>query len=138
MKIGPKTFENINSKLYTVGKQAQFASSLTNPLSRFVDHITYLSIGLVGGLLVLNNIGNVTVGLISSFIIYSTQFSKPFIELSGIMTQIQSALAGLERTFEILDEKPETPDSNNILNKENLFGEVEFKNVYFSYVKTNL
>ncbi|QQK06874.1 ABC transporter ATP-binding protein [Miniphocaeibacter halophilus] len=130
-----KTFENINSELYTVGKQAQFASSLTNPLSRFIDHISYLSIGLVGGLLVLNSVGNVTVGLISSFIIYSTQFSKPFIELSGIMTQIQSALAGLQRTFEIIDEKPETPDTNNILNKEKLSGKVEFKNVYFSYTK---
>ena len=93
-----ETFEALNQTLYEKGQKAQFSSSLTNPLSRFIDHLSYLSIGLVGGLLVLSGNPLVTVGVISSFTIYSSQFSKPFIELSGITNQIQAALAGLERT----------------------------------------
>lgn len=130
-----ENFENINKKLYTVGQKAQFASSLTNPISRFVDHMTYISIGFIGALLYINGFKNITVGLISSFIIYSTQFSKPFIELSGIMTQIQTALAGLSRIFEIIDSKEELSDKNNIVLKDDIKGYVEFKDVYFSYNK---
>ncbi len=128
-----QTFEQINETLNTIGQQAQFASSLTNPLSRFVDHMTYIAIGLTGGLLALQAGSSVTVGMISSFIIYASQFAKPFIELSGIMTQLQTALAGLERTFHILDTPTETPDSDKVLSKETVRGDVVFDHVSFSY-----
>ena len=130
-----ENFENINSKLYLVGQKAQFASSLTNPISRFIDHITYISIGFIGALLYIFGYGNITVGIITSFIIYSTQFSKPFIELSGLMTQIQTAIAGLSRIFEIIDSKEEESDESNIVLKDDIKGYVEFKDVCFSYNK---
>lgn len=130
-----ETFENINHQLQVIGEKAQFISSLTNPLSRFVDHLGYLSIGVVGGILVISHSGNVTVGMITSFIIYSSQFSKPFIELSGITTQIQTALAGLGRIFQLADEKKEEPDNSS--QNANLIsdGEIDFNHVAFSYEK---
>ena len=76
--------------------------------------------------------GAVTVGTVSSFVIYSSQFSKPFIELSGITTQIQTATAGLRRVFEVLDSKEEIPDEPNALELENVRGEVQFNHVAFS------
>src|SRR5699024_8083501 len=97
-------FESINQELYVKGQKAQFSSSLTNPLSRFVDHLAYIAVGFAGGWLILSGSDLVTIGVVSSFTIYSTQFSKPFIEISGLMTQIQTALAGLSRTFEIFDQ----------------------------------
>lgn len=135
-QVSQRTFEAFNQTLYTQGQKAQFSSSLTNPLSRFIDHLTYLSIGLVGGLLVLNGHTTVTIGIISSFTIYSSQFSKPFIELSGITTQIQTALAGLDRTFNILDQPPEKPDAPDAYQLKNVKGSVVFDQVSFSYVST--
>lgn len=132
--VSQKRFEELNQHLYVRGQKAQFSSSLTNPLSRFIDHLAYLLIGLVGGLLYLSGNQLVTIGIISSFTIYSTQFSKPFIELSGITTQIQTALAGLERTNEILNQPLETPDSETAKVLDKVVGEVTFKNVDFSYV----
>lgn len=131
--VSQQRFEQLNQHLYSKGQKAQFSSSLTNPLSRFIDHISYLLIGLVGGMLLLTGNPTITIGIISSFTIYSTQFSKPFIELSGITTQIQTALAGLDRTAEILTQSIETPDSQNarVLNK--IIGAVTFQNVSFSY-----
>jgi ATP-binding cassette subfamily B multidrug efflux pump len=129
------TFEALNNALYTKGQKAQFSSSLTNPLSRFIDHLAYLSIGLVGGLLALNGHTAVTVGIISSFTIYASQFSKPFIEISGITTQIQTALAGLERTFTILDQPVEQADAPDALDLTKVQGTVQFEHVYFSYTK---
>jgi ATP-binding cassette subfamily B multidrug efflux pump len=129
-------FEEVNTLLYKKGQRAQFSSSLTNPISRFIDHAAYLMIGLVGGLLALNGHSAITVGVISSFTIYSSQFSKPFIELSGITTQIQTALAGLERVFDLMDQPVETPDVPHAvsLRPSEIKGEVAFKDVYFSYV----
>ncbi len=126
-------FDELNEQLYVWGQKAQFSSSLTNPFSRFIDHLAYIFIGLVGGLLVLNGIGGVTIGVISSFTIYSSQFSKPFIDLSGITTQIQTALAGLERTFSILDEPEEVHDAPTARLLEHAQGEVRFEHVSFSY-----
>ena len=131
-----ETFEALNQTLYEKGQKAQFSSSLTNPLSRFIDHLSYLSIGLVGGLLVLSGNPLVTVGVISSFTIYSSQFSKPFIELSGITNQIQAALAGLERTFDMMDQPVERPDAPNAIVLKEARGRVEFKDVDFSYTPT--
>ncbi|CAM3347052.1 ABC transporter ATP-binding protein [Vagococcus fessus] len=126
-------FDKLNHTLQIEGQKAQYASSLTNPLSRFIDHLTYVFIGLIGGLLVVKGNTTLTVGMISSFTIYSSQFSKPFIELSGITTQIQTGLAGLDRTFQLLDEPIETEDTSDSLPLEQTVGAIEFKHVAFSY-----
>lgn len=107
-------FEALNQELYVRGQKAQFVSSLTNPSSRFVDHLAYLMVGLVGGLLALKTDSGVTIGIISSFTIYSSQFTKPFIELSGITIQIQTAIAGLDRSFELLKEPVEQADDPDV------------------------
>lgn len=131
--INQEQFEMINDELNLRGRKAQFSSSLTNPLSRFVDHLSYLSVGFVGGLLYFSGSGLVTVGMISSFTIYSSQFSKPFIELSGITTQIQTALAGLARTFQLLDQVPESADETATQTMKEIKGKIDFENVAFAY-----
>lgn len=131
--INQEQFEMINDELNLRGRKAQFSSSLTNPLSRFVDHLSYLSVGFVGGLLYFSGSGLVTVGMISSFTIYSSQFSKPFIELSGITTQIQTALAGLARTFQLLDQVPESADDTATQAMKEIKGKIDFENVAFTY-----
>ena len=133
--VNQQKFEAINQELNVRGQKAQFSSSLTNPMSRFVDHLAYLAVGFVGGLLVLNGSQLVTIGVISSFTIYASQFTKPFIELSGITTQIQTAIAGLNRTFEMLDQKIETPDAPDAITLKNVKGAVRFSQVDFSYTK---
>ena len=134
-EMNQQQFRALNMDLYEKGQRAQFSSSLTNPSSRFIDHIAYLSIGLAGGLLALRSGSTITVGVISSFTIYSSQFSKPFIELSGITTQIQTAFSGLERAFELIDQSEEVPDAPDAdaLNPDTIKGEVVFNHVSFSY-----
>ncbi|MDH6365505.1 ATP-binding cassette subfamily B multidrug efflux pump [Enterococcus sp. PF1-24] len=128
-------FETMNQELNVRGQKAQFASSLTNPSSRFIDHLAYLAIGFTGGCLILKGDSHLTIGIISSFFIYASQFSKPFIELSGITTQIQTAITGLERTFALLNEKPESPDLQTVAPVTNVQGKIQFKNVSFAYEK---
>lgn len=128
-------FEALNQELYVRGQKAQFASSLTNPSSRFVDHLAYLMVGLVGGLLALKTNSGVTIGIISSFTIYSSQFTKPFIELSGITIQIQTAIAGLDRSFELLKEPVEQADDPDAITLANAKGKVVFDHVDFAYQK---
>ncbi|MEG0373742.1 MAG: ABC transporter ATP-binding protein [Enterococcus sp.] len=130
-----KNFEALNQELYVRGQKAQFASSLTNPSSRFVDHLAYLMVGLVGGLLALRTNSGVTIGIISSFTIYSSQFTKPFIELSGITIQLQTAIAGLDRSFELLREPVEEPDDSDAVVLNDTYGKVVFDHVAFSYQK---
>lgn len=126
-------FEALNQELYQRGQKAQFSSSLTNPMSRFVDHLAYVAVGFVGALLLLGGSTLVTVGMISSFTIYASQFTKPFIELSGITTQIQTAIAGMKRAFEILDQPSEIPDSPDAVVLKQVKGAVAFEQVDFAY-----
>lgn len=133
-KIMQDKFEKINEKLNINGQKAQFSSSLTNPLARFIDHLTYLTIGLVGGLCLLNGNQHITVGIISSFTIYASQFSKPFIEISGISTQIQTALVSLNRTFELIHQKPEKTDGQSAIELTDVEGTIIFNQVNFSYL----
>ncbi|MGO3608819.1 MAG: ABC transporter ATP-binding protein [Enterococcus sp.] len=128
-------FEALNQELYVRGQKAQFASSLTNPSSRFVDHLAYLMVGLVGGLLALKSGSDITIGIISSFTIYSSQFTKPFIELSGITIQIQTAIAGLDRSFELLKEPVEQADDPDAITLTAAKGTVVFNHVDFAYQK---
>lgn len=131
-EVNQTRFEEINQELYVRGQKAQFSSSLTNPLSRFVDHLAYVAVGFAGAYLISAGSEVVTIGVVSSFTIYSTQFSKPFIEISGITTQIQTALAGLTRTFELVDQHPESADATA---KElgDVQGEIRFEQVDFAY-----
>ncbi|MCJ0538233.1 ABC transporter ATP-binding protein [Enterococcus cecorum] len=130
--INQQKFEEMNQILYVKGKNAQFSSAIANPLSRFVDHLAYVAVGCVGGLLAIKHPELVSIGTVSSFTIYSSQFSKPFIELTGLTTQIQSALAGMERTIELLAQKPLKEEAS--LTLPPIQGKVEFQHVDFRYV----
>lgn len=130
--INQQKFEEMNQILYVKGKNAQFSSAIANPLSRFVDHLAYVAVGCVGGILAIKHPEVVSIGTVSSFTIYSSQFSKPFIELTGLTTQIQSAMAGMERTIDLLSQKPIHEKITQELPK--VKGEVVFDQVHFSYV----
>lgn len=132
--INQQKFEEMNQILYVKGKNAQFSSAIANPLSRFVDHLAYVAVGCVGGLLAIKHPDLVSIGTVSSFTIYSSQFSKPFIELTGLTTQIQSAMAGMERTIELLAQKPLKEEAS--LPLPPIQGKVEFQHVNFRYVSS--
>lgn len=132
--INQQKFEEMNQILYVKGKNAQFSSAIANPLSRFVDHLAYVAVGCVGGILAIKHPELVSIGTVSSFTIYSSQFSKPFIELTGLTTQIQSAMAGMERTIDLLAQKPIHEKITQELPK--VKGEAVFDQVHFSYVPT--
>lgn len=134
-RVNQQHFEAMNQELYVRGQKAQFASSLTNPSSRFVDHLAYMMVGLVGGLLALNGHSGATIGIISSFTIYSSQFTKPFIELSGITIQLQTAVAGLDRSFDLLRQPVEQADAADAKVLQQANGTVVFDQVDFSYDK---
>ena len=129
--ISINNFKNINNDLYRAGVKSQFFGSLANPSTRLVNNIAYTIVGISGSLISI--LGKITVGDISSFLIYSNLFTKPFNEISGVYTQIQSASASSKRIFEILDLQEEEEDDNK-LSLENVQGEVEFKDVSFSYI----
>lgn len=128
-----ETFETLNAELHETGKKAQFLSSLTNPLSRFVDHIGYLAIGLVGGLIMIHQPEAMTVGMISSFILYAAQFSKPIIELSSAFTQILAGVAGLNRIQFILEQTPEEVQDKQTMLPAPKNGFIQFEDVSFAY-----
>lgn len=125
-----KSFEEINSRLYDCGVKAQFYSSLTNPCTRFVNGIVYALVGIIGALSAVS--GRLSVGEISCFLTYANQYTKPFNEISGVVTELQSAFASAARVFKVLDEPEETDDSNLYKLKE-CEGNVDIENVSFSY-----
>lgn len=124
-------FKEINKRLYQAGQKAQWYSSMTNPTTRFVNNIAYVSVTLIGGFMAIS--GHLSIGNIASFLTYSNQFAKPINEITTITSQIQSAFASAERIFQLIDEKEEksilTPEEN-ISNCE---GNVSFNNLNFSY-----
>lgn len=126
-------FSEINSRLYTCGQKAQFASSLVNPTTRLINNTAYVCVGIVGAILTIR--GSITVGVISSFLIYATQFAKPINEITSVATQIQTAFAAAKRIFEIIDEKPESAEPDDMPEFRDVQGNVSFKNVSFSYRK---
>lgn len=127
-------FREINARLHKIGRQAQFASSLVNPSARVVDHISYLLVGVVGGFIAIG--GGVSIGVISSFLIYSGQFSKPFNDISGIMSNLQTAFASLGRVLSVLDEAEESADAPDAEALTAPRGAVSFEHAAFSYDKT--
>ena len=128
-----ENFDKISDNLAETATRAMFASAMINPSTRFVNNIAYISVGLVGGILAVTK--GVSVGIVSSFLIYANQFAKPFNEISGITAQIQTAFASLTRIFEIIDEEPESRDKDNAIELENCKGNIEIRNVDFSYDK---
>ena len=124
-------FRRINDELYVCGKNAQFASSLANPSTRFVNGIVYAAVGVIGALSAIS--GGLSVGQISCFLTYANQYTKPFNEVTGVISQIQTAIAGGARLFELIDSPDKTPDSENAKPLENVKGNIEFNNVSFSY-----
>ena len=126
-------FEEINSRLYDCGVKAQFYSALTNPCTRFVNGLVYAATGVFGAISVLTGgAGVMSVGQIATFLSYANQYTKPFNEITGVITELQSAFASARRVFNILDEEPESSDANGI-EIENCNGSIEIKNVSFSY-----
>lgn len=131
-KRSAEKFGEINERLYKCGVKAQFLSALTNPSTRFVNGIVYAAVGITGAFTVVN--GALTVGFLSTFLAYANQYTKPFNEISGVITELQAAFAGAERVFALLDEKEEEPD-DALPALENCDGTVSVENVYFSYDK---
>lgn len=129
-------FEEINSRLYTCGLKAQFYSALTNPCTRFVNGLVYAATGVFGAISVLEGIasGNpvMSVGQIATFLSYANQYTKPFNEITGVITELQAAFASARRVFAVLDEEPEISDENGIEVTDSK-GSIEIKNVSFSY-----
>ena len=122
-------FVKINNNLSKVSLKAIFFSSLTNPVTRFVNSMVYMAVALIGSLSVLN--GVLSVGMLVSFLSYANQYTKPFNEISGVITELQNAIACLNRVFDLIYEDEYAPDGDERF--ENTNGTVEFKNVYFSY-----
>ena len=127
-------FNEINKDLYTYGQKAQFYSALTNPVTRFINGIVYAAVGVFGAISAIN--GFLSIGNLSAFLSYANQYTKPFNEISGVITELQSAFASAKRVFDILDEDVEPLDSENAISIPSSSYEVNFKDVSFSYTKT--
>ncbi len=124
-------FDEINSRLYTCGVKAQFYSSMTNPCTRFVNGVVYAAVGIIGAISAIG--GGISVGQLSSFLSYANQYTKPFNEISGVVTELQTAFASARRIFEVLDEPVQPPDSPDALVLERCDGDVRLADVSFSY-----
>lgn len=125
-------FDSINDDLQKCSLKAIFFSSLTNPCTRFVNSLVYASVAIVGAFTAIN--GGISIGQLSCFLSYANQYTKPFNEISGVLTELQNALACAARIFELIEEKSEIPDANDAKIVNNVNGKVTLNNVYFSYV----
>lgn len=126
-----ETFDEINGRLAKASLQATFFSSLTNPCTRFVNSLVYTGVGLVGAFCAMN--GMITVGQLSCFLSYANQYTKPFNEISGVVTELQNALACAERIFQLIEEEPQVPEPENVVTLTDVKGNVDLEHVYFSY-----
>lgn len=127
-----ETFDEINQRLQKCSLRAIFFSSITNPSTRFVNSLVYATVGLTGALSALT--GGITVGQLSCFLTYANQYTKPFNEISGVITELQNALACAARIFELIEEEAEIPDVPEAVELQEADGHVEMEHVYFSYV----
>lgn len=125
-------FEKLNQQLYDVGFKAQFAGALANPSTRFVNALVYAAVAIIGALTVIS--GGLSIGGLSCFLTYANQYTKPFNEVTGVLTQLQTGLAAAERVFAVLEAEDESPGNNIITDAENVRGNVEIRDVSFSYV----
>lgn len=124
-------FDKINDDLAKYSLKATFFSSITNPATRFVNSIVYAAVALFGAIMAVK--GNITVGILSCFLSYANQYTKPFNEISSVVTELQNAIACAARVFELIEEAPELPDKADATELENVKGSVKINNLYFSY-----
>ena len=126
-------FDEINGRLEKCSLRAIFFSSLTNPCTRFVNSLVYMGVGLTGSLAVIR--GGLTIGQLTCFLSYANQYTKPFNEISGVITELQNALACAARIFELIEEEPQLPDAEDARVLTDVEGAVSLNNVSFSYSK---
>lgn len=124
-------FDEINERLSKCSLRATFFSSLTNPSTRFVNSIVYAAVGIFGALSAIA--GRISVGQLTCFLSYANQYTKPFNEISGVVTELQNALACAARIFELIEEEADTPDAPDAVELQTADGHVDIENVYFSY-----
>ena len=125
-------FDEINERLQKYSLRAIFFSSITNPSTRFVNSLVYATVGVVGAFTAIA--GGISVGQLSSLLSYANQYTKPFNEISGVITELQNALACAGRVIELIEEDAEVPDAEDAVDLEHANGKVELSHVYFSYV----
>ncbi|MGN0425457.1 MAG: ABC transporter ATP-binding protein [Acetatifactor sp.] len=125
-------FREINGRLENCSLKAIFFSSLTNPCTRFVNSLVYAGVGIFGAIVAIR--GGISVGRLSCFLSYANQYTKPFNEISGVVTELQNALACAGRIFELIDEEPQIPDAEDALVLEHAKGNVKLQDVCFGYV----
>lgn len=125
-------FDETNERLQKSSLKAIFFSSLTNPATRFVNSLVYAGVGVFGAFIALGN--GITVGQLSCFLSYANQYTKPFNEISGVVAELQNALACAARIFALIEEEPQTSEAEDAKVLSNVRGEVALKNVYFQYV----
>ena len=130
-----RDFDEINGRLETVSRKAVFFSSLVNPSTRFVNNLVYAGVALIGALICLSPAGGMalTVGGLSAFLTYAGQYTKPFNEISGVVTELQNAMACAARLFELIEAECEIPDASDAIVLENCQGQVTLRDVAFSY-----
>ena len=126
-------FDEVNERLAAASLKATFYSSLTNPCTRFVNALVYAAVGLTGALAAIR--GTITVGQLSCFLSYANQYTKPFNEISGVVTELQNALACADRVFALIDEPAEIPDAPDAVTLDHAAGAVRFDDISFSYTK---
>ncbi len=131
-KESMETFDEINGRLQKCSLKAIFFSSITNPSTRFVNSLVYAGVGIVGAVIAIK--GGITVGQLTSFLGYANQYTKPFNEISGVVTELQNALACAARIFELIDEEAQVPDAKDSVVLEHVAGNVGIQDVSFSYV----
>ena len=124
-------FQEINKRLQSSSLKATFFSSITNPATRFVNGLVYAGVGITGAISAIN--GGISVGQLSAFLNYANQYTKPFNEISGVVTELQNALTCAARVFALIEEEPQTPDKDDAIVLENAKGKVTLDHVYFSY-----
>ncbi len=124
-------FDEINSRLKKYSLDATFYSSLVNPSTRFINSMIYAGVGIAGAVAALN--GLLSVGQLTIFLSYANQYTKPFNEISGVITELQNALACAARVFELIEEEPEIPEKEDAVILKDVKGEINLEHVYFSY-----
>lgn len=124
-------FEDINDKLSKYSLDATFYSSISNPATRFVNSVVYAAVALFGAFLAIR--GNITVGILSSFLAYATQYTKPFNEISGVVTELQNAIACAGRLIDLIEEKEVKQDTEDSVKLTDVKGDIDVENVSFSY-----
>jgi len=133
-QVSLEQFDEINDRLEKASLRAIFFSSLTNPCTRFVNSVVYAGVGLTGALMCVGGVGGFSVGNLTSFLHYANQYTKPFNEISGVVTELQNALACASRVFDLIESPARTPEPKNPKYPDPVEGAVEIKDLSFSYV----